>query len=101
MRRCSQSWHRHKNGKERREKVLQRSRKGVLAREVKRLANPVEREPRYERFYPLQFAVRDKRNGDVSQWIELKSGRDMGRRVATVLRYYSSGWKPRKALPRG
>ena len=58
------------------------------AKERKRLANPPEREPVMVRHYPLEWAVRDTRTGEVV-WMPLKSARDVARRVAVVLRYYS------------
>lgn len=63
MTRRTQVWYRSKNAKLRRENLQRRSRLGVLARERKRLSNPAEREPKFIPFYPLQFKVRDRRNG--------------------------------------
>lgn len=60
------------------------------AKDRKRLANPVERPPILKRFIPLQFAIRDKRNGDVSDWIDLRSMRDVARRLSVVRRFYAS-----------
>src|SRR3990167_8818203 len=42
------------------------------AKERKRLLNPVERKPVMERYFPLEWAVRDKRNGDIV-WMDLRS----------------------------
>ena len=87
MRKRSQSWYRSKNAKARRESLIRRSRLGVLARERKRLANPIEREPKPVRYYPLQFGVRDKRNGDTA-WIDFKSVRDACRRLSVIQKFY-------------
>jgi hypothetical protein len=87
MRRCGQSWYRSKNAKRRRENILRRSRKGVLAREAKRLANPAGREPKLVPFYPLDLGVRDKLSGDTA-FVDLRSGRDAARRIAVILKFY-------------
>jgi hypothetical protein len=59
----------------------------VLARERKRLANPVEREPKFVVFHPLQFGIREKSTGDFA-WADFKSVRDVERRLAAIRRYY-------------
>jgi hypothetical protein len=87
MRTYSQSWHQSKNAKARRESLLRRSRLGVLARERKRIANPIEREPKFIRYYPLQFGVRDKRTGETA-WIDFKSVRDVARRLSVIQEFY-------------
>lgn len=88
MRRCSQEQYLYRNRKERREKMLQRMAQMRAAKERKRLANPVEREPKFLPFYRLQFAVRDKLTGDESAWYDLRSGRDCTRRIGCLLREY-------------
>lgn len=57
------------------------------AKERKRLANPVEREPKLVRWFPLEFGVRDKRTGE-TVWMDLRSTRDVAKRVAVLLKYY-------------
>ena len=57
------------------------------AKERKRLANPVEREPKLVRWYPLEFCVRDKRTGNVSQWHDLRSARHLAQQGALLLRF--------------
>jgi len=57
------------------------------AKERKRLANPVEREPELVRYYPLQLGVRNKRTGETA-WIDFKSVRDAARRLSVVAKYY-------------
>jgi hypothetical protein len=86
MRRRALSWYRHKNSKDRRERILQRSHKGVLAREAKRLENTVELKPHLVPFYPLQFGIREKATGDCG-WIDFRSVRDASHRLAIIQRY--------------
>jgi hypothetical protein len=100
MRRHTQFWYQSKNAKERKESLLQRSRKGVAAREAKRLANPVEREPELIRYYPIQLGVRDKISGDIA-WIDLRSVRDAARRLSKVLKYYQPGKGTVRPVPNG
>lgn len=88
MRRCSQQEHLQRAIKRKRENALRRSRLGVLARERKRIQNPRQREPELIRFYPLEFAVRDKRTGEQSRWIDVRSARDVARRIGMLLRFY-------------
>ena len=57
------------------------------AKERKRLENSPEREPKMERFFPLEFGVRDTRNGDTA-WVPFKSVRDAARRLAIVQKFY-------------
>lgn len=66
---------------------MRRSRLGVLARERKRLANPIEREPKFTRYHPLQLGVRDKRTGETA-WVDFTSVRDAARRLSVVQRFY-------------
>jgi len=67
-----------------------RGRRMAKARWAKWRANAAERpepEPRMVRWYPLEFGVRDKGSGDVC-WMDLRSGRDVQRRVAMLLKHY-------------
>ena len=57
------------------------------AKERKRLENPPEREPKLVRWFPLEFGVRDKRTGE-TVWMDLRSTRDVAKRVAVVVKYY-------------
>lgn len=50
-----------------------------------------EREPRLPRTTGLSWAVRDDTSG-VVEWMELKSARDVFRRVTVLLRYYKPGF---------
>ncbi len=75
----------------RREKLLERSRKGVAARERKRQERIVagwEPEPNLTRYYPLELGVRDKRTCEVA-WIDLRSVRDASKRLRVVLKFLS------------
>lgn len=58
------------------------------AKERRRLENPVESEPRMERWFPLQLGLRDKVTGDVA-WVDLRSLRDALRRLRIVFRWYT------------
>lgn len=49
----------------------------------------LEREPKLERYYPLELGVRDKRTGEVA-WVEFKGIRDAMRRLSVVQKYYST-----------
>ncbi len=61
------------------------------AKERKRRARgPREEEPRLERWHPLEFGVRDRVTGE-TVWMELRSGRDVARRLAVLLRFYEPG----------
>lgn len=59
------------------------------AKERKRLARgPREEEPKMVPWFPLEFGVRDKRlNGYGEAWTDLKSIRDVVRRLQVVMRY--------------
>lgn len=87
MTNCIRSRYFFKNRKERRERVLRKMEKMRAAKERKRLANPIQREPGLVPYYPLQFGVRDKRTGDTA-WIDFKSVRDATRRLSVIQKYY-------------
>ncbi len=57
------------------------------AKERKRLANPVEREPRMARWFPLELGLRDKRTQQTA-WVDFRSVRDAAKRLAVVQRFY-------------
>lgn len=57
------------------------------AKERKRLANPMEREPKLVRWFPLELGVRDKRTNEVA-WVDLRSIRDAAKRIAIVQKFY-------------
>lgn len=76
-----------KNRKSRRERMLRKMENMRAAKERKRLEYPVELEPKLVRWYPLEFGVRDKRNGE-TVWMDLKSTRDVAKRIAVLLKYY-------------
>lgn len=57
------------------------------AKERKRLANPVERETRYVRWFPLEIGVRDKSSGEVA-WTDFRSVRDAAKRLSIVQKFY-------------
>ncbi len=63
------------------------SRNANAAKARKRMANPVDDEPRMVRWHRLQFGVRDKLTGD-SMWMDLCSVRDAARRLSVLLRHY-------------
>ncbi len=49
-----------------------------------------EREPKFERWCPLELGVRDKATGETA-WTDLRSGRDAHKRLSVVLRLYQPG----------
>jgi hypothetical protein len=57
------------------------------AKEQKRLANPVEREPERVRYSPLQLGIRNKLTGETA-WVDFKSIRDAVKRLAVIKKYY-------------
>jgi hypothetical protein len=73
--------------KNRREKMLRKMCNMRAAKEIKRMENPVEREPVMQRYYPLEIGVRDKRTGECA-WTEFRSVRDAARRLTIVQKYY-------------
>ena len=65
----------YRNSKLRREKQLQRLAQMRAAKERRRMERgPVEPEPKLVRWHPFEFAVRDKRTGEVA-WHDLVSVR--------------------------
>lgn len=46
-----------------------------------------EREPKFVRWHPLEFGLRDKRTGEVV-WRDFVSVRDATRRLAVVKKFY-------------
>ena len=79
------------NRKQVRERMLRKMANFRAAKERKRLANPVEREPKLVRFYPLEFCVRNKLTGEVSSWHDLRSARRIAKQAALLLRYCAKG----------
>jgi hypothetical protein len=78
-----------RNRKARRERVLRRMAAMRAAKDRKRLANPVEREPRMQPFHPLELGLRDTRSGEVA-WVPFRSVRDSAQAAGT-----STGWSCR------
>jgi len=78
-----QSVHFFSNRKRRREKVFRKMQSMRDAKERKRLANPVEREPEYVRYYPLQIGIRNKHTGETA-WTDFKSVRDAAKRLTVI-----------------
>ena len=54
-------------------------------------ASMPEPEPKMERWFPLEFGVRDKVSGTTC-WLDLRSARDVTRRVSVLLRFYRPGF---------
>lgn len=89
--RCVQFRSFFRNQKQRRERVLRKMAAMRAAKERKRLAGTApDREPKLVPWFPLEFAVRDKVTGE-TVWLDLKSDRDVFRRVTVLLRYYQPG----------
>jgi hypothetical protein len=61
------------------------------AKARRRLLNPPEPEPKMVRSTGLSWAVRDDLSGVIC-WQDLKSARDVFRRVTVLLRHYQPGW---------
>jgi hypothetical protein len=74
-------------GQIKRQKMLRKMANMRAAKERKRLANPVEREPKLVRWFPLELGVRDKRMKEFS-WVDLRSVRDAAKRISVVLKNY-------------
>jgi len=71
----------------RRQKTLRKMARMRAAKERKRLANPVEREPKFIRYFPLELGLRDKRTKEVV-WTDFRSVRDAAKRLSVVQRFY-------------
>ena len=53
-------------------------------------ATSPEREPKMERWYPLELGLRDKATGEMA-WVDFRGLRDAGRRLAAVRKHYRPG----------
>ena len=78
------------NRNARRQRMLRKMAAMRAAKARKRLANPIEREPRMERWFPIELGIRDKVSGETA-WTDLRSIRDAVRRLSVVLRNYAPG----------
>lgn len=80
-----------RNGKARWEKRLRQLAQMRAAKERLRLergaAGLLEREPKLERWFPLELGVRDKATGETA-WTDFRSVRDAVRRLAVIQNYY-------------
>ena len=56
-------------------------------RQQRAAAGLLEREPKWERYYPLELGLRNKHTGEVA-WTDFKSVRDASRRLAVVQKFY-------------
>jgi hypothetical protein len=65
----------------------ERSRLAHEAKARKRMANPVKQEPRMVKACRYRVVIVDTYTGDRGEF-ELRSLRDVGRRLAVMLRYY-------------
>jgi cobalamin biosynthesis Mg chelatase CobN len=79
-----------RNRNARRDRTLRKMAAMRAAKARKRLANPIEREPRMQRWFPLQLGIRDKVSGETA-WTDLRSIRDAVRRISVVLLNYAPG----------
>jgi hypothetical protein len=50
-------------------------------------AGPLEREPKLERYYPLEFGVRVKATGE-THFVDLRSVRHAAKALGLILKYY-------------
>lgn len=85
---CSRSSLFFRNRNARRERMLRKMSAMRAAKARNRLANPVEHEPRMQRYYPLELGLRDRRSGEVA-WVPFRSIRDSIRRLSVVQRWYT------------
>lgn len=94
MRTCVQSRRFFANRKARRERMLRKlanMRAAKARRRQERIdAGLLEREPKPERYFPLELGVRDKTTGQTA-WVDLRSVRDAGRRLSVLLKLYEPG----------
>jgi hypothetical protein len=63
-----------------------RRRKAEIRRE-RIAAGLLEREPKMERYYPLEFGVRVKATGE-THFTDLKSGRRAAKALGLILKYF-------------
>ena len=70
-----------------REEMLRRLANMRAAKARKRSAKPIEREPRLERWYPIELGLRDRRTGETA-WVPFRSIRDAIRRLSVVRAEY-------------
>lgn len=80
-----------RNRKLRWEKRLRQLEQMRAAKQRKRLANPTpESEPKFERWYPFEFGVRDKRSGE-THFVDLRSVRHASKALSLILKFYQPG----------
>ncbi len=60
--------------------------KGVAARAKIRMENPPEYPEKLERYYPLEFGVRNKRTGETC-FVDLKSVRHAAKALSLILKF--------------
>lgn len=68
------------------EKLEHWRRRKAEIRQERIVAGLLEREPRMQRFYPLEFGVRNKQTGETA-WHDLKSVRHAAKALGLVLKY--------------
>lgn len=76
-----------RNRNARRLRMLRKMAAMRAAKARKRSANQVEREPRMERWYPLELGLRDRRTGETA-WVPFRSIRDAIRRLSVARNEY-------------
>ncbi len=72
--------------KRQRERVLRKMAAMRAAKERKRLAHPVEREPKLARFHRFEFGVRDRITGEVA-FTTLRSVRQASTALGLILKH--------------
>lgn len=73
--------------KRKREAMLRKLENMRAAKERKRLERgPIEEEPKFERYYPLEFGVRVKSTGE-THFTDLKSVRHAAKALGLILKY--------------
>lgn len=53
-------------------------------------ASAPEREPRFERWFPMELGMRDKATGETA-WVDFRGLRDAMRRLTVVRKFYVPG----------
>lgn len=87
---CNRSKHFFANRKQASDRKLRKCANMRAAKERKRLANPVEREPKLVRYYPLEICVRNKLTGEETSWHDIRSVRRVAVQIGLLLKHYAA-----------
>jgi hypothetical protein len=75
-----------RNRNQRRERMLRKMSNMRAAKERKRMENPHEHEPKFERWHRFEFGVRDKLTGEFA-WRDLVSVRHASKALGLCLKF--------------